>query len=111
LNSFAALVRTADLEAIVLADWAGEVKGEVHKICANPAYPIHHPKKQQPNADASYKAQQDKERREQPIGYTTLTAATSSKRIMVHFTGRRRTSSTHSRSRMERSAPLAKDCA
>jgi len=53
----------------IIAD--GDGKGEVHKVCANPACPIHHPKKQQPNPDASYKAQQDKERREQAIGYAT----------------------------------------
>jgi ParB family chromosome partitioning protein len=53
----------------IIADGGG--KGEVHKVCANPACPIHHPKKhQQPNADASYKAQQDKERREAAIANT-----------------------------------------
>jgi ParB family transcriptional regulator, chromosome partitioning protein len=61
----------------IIAD--GDGKGEVHKVCANPACPIHHPKKQQqPNADASYKAQQDKERREtaiaNTIGIRTLSA-------------------------------------
>jgi ParB family chromosome partitioning protein len=56
----------------IIAD--GDGKGEVHRVCANPACPIHHPKKQpqpQPNVDASFKAQQDKERRETAIGYTT----------------------------------------
>jgi ParB family chromosome partitioning protein len=53
----------------IIAD--GDGKGEVHRVCANPACPVHHPKKQQPNVDASFKAQQDKERREQAIGYTT----------------------------------------
>jgi len=53
----------------IIAD--GDGKGEVHKVCANPVCPVHHPKKQPHNADASYKAQQDKERREQAIGYTT----------------------------------------
>jgi ParB family transcriptional regulator, chromosome partitioning protein len=53
----------------IIAD--GDGKGEVQRVCANPACPIHHPKKQQPNVDASFKAQQDKERREQAIGYTT----------------------------------------
>jgi ParB family transcriptional regulator, chromosome partitioning protein len=53
----------------IIAD--GDGKGEVHKVCANPACPIHHPKKhQQPSADASYKAQQDKERREAAIANT-----------------------------------------
>jgi ParB family transcriptional regulator, chromosome partitioning protein len=53
----------------IIAD--GEGKGEVHKVCANPACPIHHSKKQQqPNADASYKTQQDKERKEAAIANT-----------------------------------------
>ena len=42
-----------------------------HGACANTACPIHHPKKRERNADASYKAYQDKERRKQAIGYTT----------------------------------------
>jgi ParB family chromosome partitioning protein len=54
----------------IIAD--GDGKGEVHKVCANPACPIHHSKKhQQPNTDVSYKAQQDKERREAAIANTT----------------------------------------
>ena len=53
----------------IIAD--GEGKGEVHKVCANPACPIHHPKKQPYNVDASLKAQQDKQRREQAILYKT----------------------------------------
>jgi ParB family chromosome partitioning protein len=44
----------------IIADGIG--KGEVRKVCANPACPIHHPKKQQTNVDASFKAQQEKER-------------------------------------------------
>ena len=50
----------------------GSDVGTVHKVCANPACPIHHPKKQQPKqADASYKAEQEKERREAAIANTT----------------------------------------
>jgi ParB family chromosome partitioning protein len=60
----------------IIAD--GDGKGEVHKVCANSACPIHHPKKQPHNADASFKAQQDKERREaaiaNAIGIRTLSA-------------------------------------
>ena len=41
------------IEAII-ADGIG--KGEVRNACANPACPIHHPKKQQTNVDASFKA-------------------------------------------------------
>jgi ParB family chromosome partitioning protein len=50
----------------------GNGKGTTHKVCANPDCPIHHPKKQKPNhADASDKAQQEKERREAAIANTT----------------------------------------
>ncbi|MBB5064983.1 ParB/RepB/Spo0J family partition protein [Granulicella mallensis] len=49
----------------------GDGKGEVQKVCANPACPIHHPKKQQSNVDASYKVRQEKERREQAISHAT----------------------------------------
>ena len=42
----------------------GSDVGTVHKVCANPARPIHHPKQQPKHADASYKAEQEKERRE-----------------------------------------------
>lgn len=53
----------------IIAD--GEGKGTTHKVCANPACPIHHPKKQPHNADASFKAQQEKQRREEAIANTT----------------------------------------
>ena len=50
----------------------GNGKGTTHKVCANPECPIHHPKKQQPNnADASHKAQQEKERRDAAIANIT----------------------------------------
>jgi ParB family chromosome partitioning protein len=50
----------------------GSDVGTVHKVCANPDCPIHHPKKQKANhADASDKAQQEKERREAAIANTT----------------------------------------
>jgi ParB family chromosome partitioning protein len=54
----------------IIAEGSG--KGTTHKVCANPDCAIHHPKKQQPkNADASYKADQGKERREAAIANTT----------------------------------------
>jgi ParB family chromosome partitioning protein len=54
----------------IIAEGSG--KGTTHKVCANPDCAIHHPKKQQPkNADASYKADQEKERREAAIANTT----------------------------------------
>jgi ParB family transcriptional regulator, chromosome partitioning protein len=52
----------------IIAD--GEGKGEIHKVCANPACPIHHPKKQPSKPDVSFKAQQEKERREAAIANT-----------------------------------------
>ncbi len=59
----------------------GSEKGEMHKVCANPDCPIHHPKKQPTKADASFKAQQEKERREaaiaNTIGIRTLAAITA----------------------------------
>jgi ParB family chromosome partitioning protein len=53
----------------IIAD--GEGKGEIHKVCADSACPIHHPKKQPSKPDASFKAQQEKERREAAIANTT----------------------------------------
>ena len=55
-------------EAIVAE---GEGKGTTHKVCANPECPIHHPKKQPTKADASFKAEREKERREAAIANTT----------------------------------------
>jgi ParB family chromosome partitioning protein len=57
-------------EAIV-AD--GTEKGELRKVCANPDCPVHHPKKQQRRvqADATEKAAQEKQRREEAIANTT----------------------------------------
>jgi ParB family transcriptional regulator, chromosome partitioning protein len=55
-------------EAIVAE---GEGKGTTHKVCANPECPVHHPKRQPTKADASFKAQQEKERREAAIANTT----------------------------------------
>jgi ParB family chromosome partitioning protein len=56
----------------------GEGKGSIHKVCAEPNCPVHHPKKQMSKADASFKAQQEKQRREaaiaHAIGLRTLAA-------------------------------------
>jgi len=49
----------------------GSEKGEIHKVCAHPDCPVHHPKKQPHGADASLKAQQEKERREAAIASAT----------------------------------------
>ena len=57
-------------EAIVTE---GTEKGETKKVCANPECPIHHPKRQQQrnHADAGFKAEQEKRRREEAIAQTT----------------------------------------
>lgn len=49
----------------------GSEKGEIHKVCAHPDCTVHHPKRQQHRADASLKAEQDKERREAAIASAT----------------------------------------
>lgn len=57
-------------EAIVTE---GTEKGETKRVCANPECPIHHPKRQQQrnHADAGFKAEQEKRRREEAIAQTT----------------------------------------
>jgi ParB family chromosome partitioning protein len=55
-------------EAIV-AD--GLDKGEVRKVCTQPDCPVHHPKKQPSRADSSFKAEQDKRRREEALANAT----------------------------------------
>lgn len=51
----------------------GSDVGTVHKVCANPACPIHHPKKQSGagTSDAQRKAEQEKCRREEAIAQAT----------------------------------------
>jgi ParB family chromosome partitioning protein len=51
----------------------GSDVGTVHKVCANPACPIHHPKKQTSvgTSDAQFKAEQEKRRREEAIAIAT----------------------------------------
>jgi len=51
----------------------GPEKGETKRVCANPECPIHHPKRQQQRnrADAAFKAEQEKRRREEAIAQTT----------------------------------------
>ncbi|WP_433971355.1 ParB/RepB/Spo0J family partition protein [Tunturiibacter lichenicola] len=55
-------------EAIV-AD--GLDKGEARKVCTQPDCAVHHPKKQPSKADASFKAEQDKRRREEALANAT----------------------------------------
>ena len=51
----------------------GSEIGTTHKICANPACPVHHPKKANGASanDAQFKAEQEKRRREEAIANTT----------------------------------------
>jgi len=55
-------------EAIV-AD--GIDKGELRKVCTEPTCPIHHPKKQPSKANASFKAEEEKRRREEALANAT----------------------------------------
>ena len=48
----------------------GSKVGTIQKVCANPACPIHHPK-QSTSRDEKWKAEQDKQRREQAIANVT----------------------------------------
>jgi ParB family chromosome partitioning protein len=49
----------------------GTEVGTVHKVCANPTCPVHHPKPQTNRDDAKQKAEQEKQRKEQAIANTT----------------------------------------
>jgi ParB family chromosome partitioning protein len=57
-------------EAIVTQ---GTEKGETKRVCANPECPVHHPKRQQQHtrADAAFKAEQEKRRREEALAQAT----------------------------------------
>jgi len=57
-------------EAIVTE---GSEKGELRRVCANPECPVHHPKKQhqRTHADAAFKAEQEKQRREEAMAQAT----------------------------------------
>ena len=49
----------------------GSDVGTIHKVCANPSCPVHHPKQQTSRNDEKWKAEQEKQRREQAIANTT----------------------------------------
>jgi ParB family transcriptional regulator, chromosome partitioning protein len=55
-------------EAIVTE---GTDVGTIHKVCANPSCPVHHPKQPASRNDEKWKAEQDKQRKEQAIANTT----------------------------------------
>jgi ParB family chromosome partitioning protein len=45
--------------------------GTIHKVCANLSCPVHHPKQSTSRNDEKWKAEQDKQRKEQAIANTT----------------------------------------
>ena len=49
----------------------GSEVGTIHKVCANPSCPVHHPKQQTSRDDEKHKAEQEKQRKEQAIANTT----------------------------------------
>jgi ParB family transcriptional regulator, chromosome partitioning protein len=48
----------------------GSDVGTVHKVCADPSCPVHHSKQQTGRHDEKWKAEQEKQRREQAIANT-----------------------------------------
>ena len=49
----------------------GSDVGTIHKVCANPSCPVHHPKQSTGRSDEKWKAEQHKQRNEQAIANTT----------------------------------------
>jgi ParB family chromosome partitioning protein len=49
----------------------GSDVGTIHKVCANPSCPVHHPKQTASRTDEKWKAEQEKQRKEQAIANTT----------------------------------------
>lgn len=49
----------------------GMDKGQVRMVCTEPNCPIHHPKKQPSKVDSSYKAEQEKRRKEEALANAT----------------------------------------
>ncbi len=49
----------------------GSDVGTIHKVCANPSCPVHHPKQQASRNDEKWKAEQEKQRKEQAIANAT----------------------------------------
>jgi ParB family chromosome partitioning protein len=49
----------------------GSDVGTIHKVCANPTCPVHHPKPQTSRNDEKWKAEQEKERKEQAVANAT----------------------------------------
>ena len=49
----------------------GSDVGTIHKVCANPSCPVHHPKQPTSRNDEKWKAEQEKQRKEQAIANAT----------------------------------------
>jgi ParB family chromosome partitioning protein len=49
----------------------GSDVGTIHKVCANPCCPVHHPKQPTSRNEEKWKAEQEKQRKEQAIANTT----------------------------------------
>jgi ParB family transcriptional regulator, chromosome partitioning protein len=49
----------------------GNDVGTVHKVCVNPACPVHHPKGPNNREETNWKVEQEKQRKEQAIANTT----------------------------------------
>ena len=49
----------------------GSDVGTIHKVCANPTCPVHHPKEPTSRNDEKWKAEHDKQRKEQAIAKST----------------------------------------
>ena len=49
----------------------GSDVGTIHKVCASPACPVHHPKQQTSRNNEKWKAEQEKQRKEQAIASAT----------------------------------------
>jgi ParB family transcriptional regulator, chromosome partitioning protein len=49
----------------------GSDVGTIHKVCANPSCPVHHPKQQTSRNDEKWKAEQEKQRKEQAVANAT----------------------------------------
>jgi ParB family chromosome partitioning protein len=49
----------------------GSDVGTIHKVCANPACPVHHPKPQTKHDEGKWKAEQEKQRREAAMANAT----------------------------------------
>jgi ParB family chromosome partitioning protein len=49
----------------------GSDVGTIHKVCVNPSCPVHHPKQSTSRNDEKWKAEQEKQRKEQAIANTT----------------------------------------